>query len=70
MTRLQRTMLQYNCSAADAQRFIDLRDEGHSITQAALMAGLTDPADPDKQTTGDASHGCGEPPASAEDEDA
>lgn len=52
MTRMQRLMSQYQCSAADAQRFIDLRDEGHSITQAALMAGLTDPPDTDPQNTG------------------
>jgi len=51
MTRMQRLMSQYQCSSADAQRFIDLRDEGYSITQAALMAGLSDPADPDAQNS-------------------
>ena len=52
MTRIQRTMAQYKCSASDAQRFIDLRDDGYSITQAGLMAGLIDPPGTDPQNTG------------------
>jgi hypothetical protein len=36
-------MRYYACTADDAQRFIDLREEGFSTQQAALMAGLTDP---------------------------
>jgi hypothetical protein len=36
-------MQHYGCSAEDAHRFIDLRDEGHSTEQAAIMAGLSDP---------------------------
>lgn len=47
MTRTQRIMDQYQCTAEDAQRFIDLRDEGYSISQAELMAGIADPPDPD-----------------------
>lgn len=39
-------MAHYGCTAEDAQRFIDLRDEGYSREQAALMAGLTDPPEP------------------------
>lgn len=40
-------MRQYGCTAADAQRFIDLREEGYGTHQAALLAGLSDPPDPD-----------------------
>jgi|GEM_PF-2119655 len=68
MSRLQRIRDQYGCSQADAQRFIDLRDEGYSITQAALMAGLADPHDPEAQKLGDSSDGCGEP-VGGDDED-
>jgi hypothetical protein len=39
-------MQHYQCSAETAQRYIDLRDEGYSVEQAALMAGLTDPPEP------------------------
>jgi hypothetical protein len=39
-------MAHYGCTAEDAHRFIDLRDEGYSTEQAALMAGLTDPPEP------------------------
>jgi hypothetical protein len=40
---LPNVMQHFSCSADDAQRYIDLRDEGHSSHQAALMAGLADP---------------------------
>lgn len=43
MTRQQRIMNTYNCSAEDAQRFIDLREDGHSTYEASVMAGLADP---------------------------
>lgn len=33
--------------AEDWQRFDDLREEGHSIYAAKIMAGLADPPDPD-----------------------
>jgi hypothetical protein len=46
--RIERVMSQYNCDADDAQRFIDLRDDGHGVYAAALMAGLADPPDPDE----------------------
>lgn len=39
-------MQHFECSADDAQRYIDLRDEGYSSEQAALMAGLSDPPEP------------------------
>lgn len=38
-------MRHYGCTADDAQRYIDLREEGYSLHQAALMAGLSDPPD-------------------------
>lgn len=38
----------YNCSSETAERYIDLRDEGYSMTESLLMAGLTDPAEPDE----------------------
>ena len=40
---VKRTMDKYGCSSEDAQRFLDLREEGYSIYQAKLMAGLCDP---------------------------
>lgn len=45
----------YGCSAEDAHRFIDLRDEGYSTDQAAIMAGLSDPPEDDDMDMGDAS---------------
>lgn len=36
----------FNCDAESARRYIDLRDEGYSMEQAALMAGLADPPAP------------------------
>lgn len=41
-------MRHYGCTAEVAQRYIDLRDEGHGTEQAALMAGLADPPEPDR----------------------
>jgi hypothetical protein len=35
----------FGCTAEDARRYIDLRSEGYCSEQAALMAGLADPAD-------------------------
>lgn len=46
-------MEHFGCSAEDAQRYIDLRDEGYSVDRAKLMAGLSDPPDQDWQATGD-----------------
>jgi len=40
--RLARVVMTYECDVEDAQRFIDLRDEGHSTHAAAVMAGLRD----------------------------
>lgn len=36
-------MAAYECTAEDAQRYIDLREEGYPMHQALLMAGLADP---------------------------
>ena len=38
-------MCRYGCSSESAQRYIDLREEGHYQHQALLMAGLTDPSE-------------------------
>lgn len=45
LTRVGRIMAQYACSAEDAQRFIDYRDDGHGQHAAAVMAGLADPGE-------------------------
>lgn len=42
-TRIQQVMERFNCNRQDAERVIDLRDEGYSICQATLMTGVTDP---------------------------
>lgn len=43
---LPNVMKHFGCSAQDAQEYIDLREEGYSTLQAALMAGLSDPPEP------------------------
>lgn len=35
-------MGRYGCTAENAQRYLDLREEGYSQHQALLMAGLSD----------------------------
>lgn len=40
-------MAYYGCTAEAAQRYIDLRNEGYRPQVAALMAGLTNPPDPE-----------------------
>jgi hypothetical protein len=57
-------MQHYGCSAEDAQRYIDLRDEGYSMHQAALMAGISDPPEPkgpDDKRCGFPDCGCVDP---------
>lgn len=44
-------MRHYGCTADDAQRYIDLRDEGYTSYQAALMAGLADPPEERSEPT-------------------
>lgn len=41
--RVKRIMEKYECAREDAERFIDLREEGHAVYQAAVLAGLADP---------------------------
>jgi hypothetical protein len=41
--RLRATMDRWGCSAEDAQRYLDLREEGHSTYAASVMSGLADP---------------------------
>ena len=45
-TPLQRVMETYGCDDETAQRYLDLRAEGHNYVQAQLMAGIGDPHDP------------------------
>ena len=47
--RIQNIMDKFNCSREDAIRVIEYRDEGYSICQATLMAGITDPYEPPEQ---------------------
>lgn len=41
--RIKRLCERYRCTQEDACRFIDLREEGHSVYEAAVMAGIADP---------------------------
>lgn len=41
--RIARLMEHYRCSRESVYRYLDLREEGYSQHQAALMAGLSDP---------------------------
>lgn len=43
MKRTERVMLLLGCDEADAQRYIELRDEGYSQHAAAVLAGISDP---------------------------
>lgn len=43
MTRIERVMIQFGCDEADAQRYIELREEGYNPFQAEVIAGLSDP---------------------------
>ena len=45
LSPIERVMDAFKCSREDAQRYLDLREEGHSQYEAALMAGLADPHD-------------------------
>ena len=40
---VENIMKQYDCDSETAQRYCDLRDEGHPQYQALVMAGLRDP---------------------------
>ena len=42
--RMKRIMRVYNCDAETAQAFMDLRDDGHGLYQAEVMAGVRDPS--------------------------
>ena len=44
-------MQAYGCTAEDAQRYLDLRDEGYTRHEALLMAGLIDPPEPPEPPT-------------------
>lgn len=36
-------MQHFGCTAEAAQRYIDLRDDGHGVYVAAVLAGIADP---------------------------
>lgn len=42
--RIQNIMDKFGCDRDDAIEVIDLRDEGYSLCQATMMAGVTDPS--------------------------
>lgn len=44
---VENIMRQYDCDQETAQRYCDLRDEGHQQFPALVMAGLADPPDED-----------------------
>lgn len=41
--RIKRICEKYDCTQEDACRFIDYREEGYSVHQSAVMAGIADP---------------------------
>jgi hypothetical protein len=43
---LENVMRRYGCSADAARIYMDLREEGHPVHAAELMAGLSDPPEP------------------------
>lgn len=46
MTRVERVAVQLACTVDEAQRYLDLRDEGYSSYEAKILAGLADPPAP------------------------
>jgi hypothetical protein len=60
-------MRQFGCTQETAQRYCDLRDEGYSMEQAKLMAGLSDPPEVDEpEDDGDFCPGCNPEPTISE----
>lgn len=51
--RLKRVMASYHCDQESAIAFINLREEGHGVYQASVMAGIADPHDPDPEEPAD-----------------
>lgn len=41
--RVVNARIYYDCTLEDALRFIELREEGYSVYQSAVLAGLSDP---------------------------
>ena len=41
--RIRNIAGQYNCTLEDAERYLNLLDEGHSRYEARVMSGLQDP---------------------------
>lgn len=40
---VRRIMDHYGCDSEEAQLYVDLRDEGYSVYQAGVLAGIRDP---------------------------
>jgi len=49
--RIKNIMLKFSCCYNDAVEVINLRDEGYSMCQATMMAGVTDPSYWNKEST-------------------
>lgn len=45
--RIKRIRDLYGCSQEDAENYLEFLEEGYSRTEAALMAGISDPTDPE-----------------------
>ena len=45
--RIKRIRDLYGCSQEDAEKYLEFLEEGYSRTEAALMAGISDPSDPE-----------------------
>lgn len=43
---LENVMRRYQCGEAAARIYMDYREEGYSVIQAALIAGIVDPPAP------------------------
>lgn len=50
--RVRSVASKFNCTPEDAQRYLNLLDEGFSRYQAKIMAGLSDPDYSDQETKG------------------
>lgn len=50
--RIRSVASKFNCTLEDAQRYLDLLEEGYSRYQAKLMAGLCDPDYSDQESEG------------------
>jgi hypothetical protein len=59
-------MQHFGCSQETAQRYCDLRAEGHGTEQAQLMAGLSDPPEDEPEDESEFCGGCNPEPTISE----